>query len=109
MDLSGFCTGAKQIVQVAGWVLLIFRIAIPLIIVIYGAFDLGKAVTASKDDEIKKSAKALGMRVVAGIIIFLIPSFIIWIFGLVAGFSEAQESLGWPTCETCLLHPSKCK
>mgnify|MGYP004606229245 CR=1 FL=1 len=109
MDLSGFCNGAKDIMQVIGWFLLIFKFVIPIIIIVLGALDLGKAVTASKDDEIKKSAKALGMRIVAGIIIFLVPSFIIWIFGLVAGFSEAQESLGWPTCETCLLHPSKCK
>ena len=52
MDLSGFCTGVKPVLQAAGWLLLIFKIIIPLIIVGLGAFDLGKAVTASKDDEI---------------------------------------------------------
>ena len=108
MDLSGFCNGVKDIIQMVGWILLIFKILIPIIIILLGVFDLGKAVTASKDDEIKKSAKSLGMRVVAGIIIFLIPSIIIWIFGLAAGFSEAQESLGWPVCEKCLLHPLSC-
>ena len=109
MDLSGFCTGAKQIVQVAGWVLLIFRILIPLIIVIYGAFDLGKAVTASKDDEIKKSAKSLGMRIVAGICIYLVPSLVLWIFGLVAGFGEAEAAVDFEVCKTCLISPNKCK
>ena len=109
MDLSGFCNGAKDIIQIVGWVLLIFKILIPIIIILYGAFDLGKAVTGSKDDDIKKSAKSLSMRIVAGLIIYLIPSLVIWIFGLVAGFQEAQTSLGWSTCQKCLLHPSECQ
>lgn len=109
MNLNGFCEGTKDIMQIVGWFLFILKIVIPIIIIVLGALDLGKAVTASKDDEIKKSAKSLGMRVVAGIIIFLIPSFVIWIFGLVSGFSEAQVALGWDTCEQCLLHPSQCK
>ena len=51
MDLSGFCTGVKPVLQAAGWLLLIFKIIIPLIIVGLGALDLGKAVIASKEDE----------------------------------------------------------
>ena len=109
MDLSGFCTGVKPVLQVAGWVLLIFKIIIPLIIVALGAFDLGKAVTAGKDDEIKKSAKSLGMRVLAGILIFLAPSIILWVFGLISGFSDAKDAIDFPTCETCLLTPYNCK
>ena len=31
MDLSGFCTGVKPVLQAAGWLLLIFKIIIPLI------------------------------------------------------------------------------
>lgn len=109
MNMTGFCENAKDIMQIVGWALLIFKLFIPIIIIVLGALDLGKAVTASKDDEIKKSAKSLGMRIIAGLIIYLIPSLIIWIFGLVAGFQEAQASLGWSTCKECLLHPSNCQ
>ena len=108
MDLSGFCTGVKPVLQAAGWLLLIFKIIIPLIIVGLGALDLGKAVTASKDDEIKKSAKSLGMRIVAGILIFLAPSVILWVFGIISDFSEAKDAIDFPTCQTCLLTPYKC-
>lgn len=109
MDLSGFCTGVKPVLQVAGWVLLIFKIIIPLIIVALGAFDLGKAVTSGKDEDIKKNAKSLGMRVFAGVLIFLAPSIILWVFGLISGFSDAKDEIDFPTCETCLLAPYNCK
>lgn len=109
MNMAGFCENAKDIMQIVGWILLIFKLIIPIIIIVFGAFDLGKAVTGSKDDDIKKSAKSLAMRIVAGLIIYLIPSLVIWIFGLVAGFQEAQTSLGWSTCQKCLLHPSECQ
>lgn len=108
MDLGNFCSGASSIVQVAGWVLLVFRIAIPLIIVILGAFDLGKAVTGSKDDDIKKSAKTLAIRIVAGICIYLVPALVLWIFSLVAGFKSASTAVDFEVCKTCLLTPNDC-
>ena len=110
MDLSGFCTGAKQIVQVAGWVLLIFRIAIPLIIVVLGAFDLGKAVTSGKDDETKKAAKTLMWRAIAGVFIFFIPSIVIWLFGTIDSYNTAAgtDNNGFQTCSDCILTPWNC-
>ena len=108
MDLSGFCTGVKPVLQAAGWLLLIFKIIIPLIIVGLGAFDLGKAVTSGKDDDIKKNTKSLGIRIVAGILIFLAPSIILWVFGLISDFSEAKDAIDFPTCQTCILTPYKC-
>ena len=108
MDLSGFCTGVKPVLQAAGWLLLIFKIIIPLIIVGLGALDLGKAVTSGKDDDIKKNTKSLGIRIAAGILIFLSPSIILWIFGLVNGFTDASGELGFNTCKKCILTPYKC-
>lgn len=106
--LEGFCTNMKDVVQVVGYALLIFKIAIPLIIVALGILDLGKAVTSGKDDDIKKNTKSLGIRIAAGILIFLAPNIIVWLFGLVNGFGEASEAVGFSVCENCILHPSKC-
>ena len=53
-SLSDFCSNSKQLLQFVGYVLLIFKVAIPLIIIILGALDFGKAVVASKDEEINK-------------------------------------------------------
>ena len=73
-SLSSLCTEAKDILAFAGWILTFFKIAIPLLIIGLGMFDFGKAVIAEKEDEIKKQTKRLIYRVIAGIVIFLIPT-----------------------------------
>ena len=97
----------KDIVQIAGYIVLIFKIAIPLLIIAFGVFDFGKAVVAEKEDEIKKQTKRLIYRVVAGIVIFLIPSIIPWIFKATVNEYE-KNSQEFMTCEKCFLHPSEC-
>lgn len=108
ISLGNFCQEASDLVQLIGWVLTVFKIAIPLLIIILGAFDLGKAVMAGKDDEIKKNAKSLGVRAVAGILIFLLPSIVLAVFGLFDDFKESSQSVNFPVCKQCLLEPWNC-
>ena len=106
-DISSICTEMKDIVQIIGYVLTAFKIAIPLIIVALGIFDFGKAVVAEKEDEIKKQTKRLIYRVIGGIVIFLIPNLVLWLFNaFVDDYSKEAEN--FKTCETCLLHPGNC-
>ena len=92
-DITSFCTQMKDIVQIIGYILLVFKIAIPLLIIALGIFDFGKAVIAEKEDEIKKQTKRLIYRVIAGIVIFLIPNLILWIFTtFVDDYSADAES-----------------
>lgn len=111
VDISGFCVKMHDFVQIMGYVLLIFKIAIPLIIIALGMFDFGKAVIAEKEDEIKKQTKRLIYRVIAGIVIFLIPSIVSWIFGLLSDYNtdkNTADSAGFSVCEKCILHPKDC-
>lgn len=107
-SLGEFCTQTSQIIGFAGWVLTVVKIAIPFIIIILGVMDLGKAVVASKDDEIKTATKRLIWRAVAGIAIFLMPTIIVWLFRTVQDFNDAYDQ-GFGTCETCLLTPWECQ
>lgn len=108
MNMSNICTEASEVLQFAGWILTFFKIAIPLLIIGLGMFDFGKAVVASKDDEIKKSAKTLMYRAVAGVVIFFVPTLVLWLFGTVQGFSDAQKKTDFDVCERCILSPWKC-
>lgn len=109
LDLATICgeNGLKDIIQIIGYILLVFKIAIPLLIIGLGVFDFGKAVVAEKEDEIKKQTKRLLFRVIAGIVIFLIPNMIIWIFTTFVDEYERQKG-DFETCETCFLNPSEC-
>lgn len=99
----GFCAGTASIWQLVGNILTIFKIVIPILILIFGMIDLGKAVIASKDDEIKKAAKSLLFRVIAGLVIFFIPTLISFVFTIVDAFNEVSGDYG--TCAACISHP----
>jgi len=98
---GSFCADTANVWQVLGIILTIFKIVIPLLIIIFGMIDLGKAVVASKDDEIKKAIKSLALRAVAGIVIFFIPTLVRVIFGMVSGF----ESDNYEICGACISNP----
>ena len=104
-----FCSETKDVWSVVGKILGVFKIVIPLLIIIFGMIDLGKAVVASKDDEIKKAVKSLAMRGIAAIIIFFIPTIIGLIMGLVGNFSSSGAEADYNVCKKCITNPNKCQ
>ena len=107
-ELSNLCTEAQDVLAFAGWILTFFKIAIPLLIIGLGMFDFGKAVVESKEDQIKKSAKTLMYRAIAGIVIFFVPSLVLWLFQTVGGFNDAASATNFDDCKKCILTPWKC-
>lgn len=105
LDNKTFCVGTAKIWRLVGKILLVFKIVIPLLVIIFGMIDLGKAVVASKDDEIKKAAKSLGMRALAGVLIFFIPTIVAFVFNMVDSFSEDTD---YQTCADCITKPNSC-
>lgn len=103
-SLETFCTEAATLLQIVGWFVTIIKVGMPLVIVIYGVLDFGKAVVASKEDEIKTSAKRLMWRAVAGICIFFVPTIVMWLFGTISDFNEATGA-GFDNCKGCILSP----
>lgn len=104
--VSDFCTSMAGPLKFVGIVLWIFKVAIPVIIVIMGMIDLGKAVTASKDDEIKKAMKQLMVRLVSGVLIFFVPTIIMFVFRIITEFNSIEGSVGFNVCEACILRPT---
>lgn len=105
--ISGFCTQTADILNFAGWVITLVKIAMPILIIVFGVLDFGKAVVGADEKVIKKSVTTLGIRVVAGLVIFFIPSIIVWLFSLVNAYNNMSDDFG--VCQTCLLAPWKCK
>lgn len=107
--IDSFCQDMSGMLKLIGYILWIFKVVIPLIIVIYGMIDLGKAVMASKDDEIKKALKQLMFRLAAGVLIFFIPTFIMFVFELISDFNNIMSETQFEVCETCILRPGDCQ
>lgn len=79
----------------------IIQIVIPIILIVLGMFDLGKAVVASKEDEIKAAQKLLIKRIIYAILIFMLVLIIKTVFSIVvssnAGVKES-ETKSWIHC-----------
>ena len=71
----------------------IIKIAVPILLIIFGMLDLGKAVVAAKEDEIKKGQQTFIKRAIAAIIVF----FVIQIVQIVVRFVSGNE----PTVAGC--------
>ena len=84
----------------------IFKIVIPILLIVMGSLDFGKAVVAQKDDEIKKASKSLAMRAVAAVIIFILPSVIMMVINWAMDISGTD--MDYETCTDCVMHPSEC-
>ena len=60
----------------------IIQIGIPILLIIFGMIDLGKAVIASKEDEIKNAQKMLIKRAIYAVAIFFVVLIVQIVFNL---------------------------
>ncbi len=102
-----FCADTWSIWKLIGDILTIFKIVIPVIIIIMGAIDLGKAVVSSDEKEIKKATSSLMRRFIAGIIIFFIPTIVNVVFNILDNFGEVRSD--YTICSSCVASPSGCE
>ena len=97
-----FCTKTVEVWRLVGLFLLVFKIVIPIILIVLGVIDLGKAVVSSDDKAISKSAKSLGMRVIAAVCIFFVPTLISFVIGVVDNSVDEMSKV----CAYCIKSPN---
>ncbi len=90
-----------------GLLISLVKIVVPLLIIILGSVDFAKAMIAGKSDEIPKRIPVLAKRFIVGVIIFLIPSIIDFLFGVIDSYSDTMKR--YENCWTCLFDPDDCE
>lgn len=95
LDINDKCGGLGPIVSIIRKVVGILHIIIPIALIAYGTIDLGKAVMASDDKQVKEAQGRLIKRCIYAVVIFLIPYLVSLIMGLVdvAANSGADTSV----------------
>lgn len=88
------CTDFKGAVQIVGLILKVIQWVVPIILILLGTIDLVKAVIAGKEDDIKKNQTTLIKRVIAAVIVFLVPL----IVGILMGMIGQGGKSSWKTC-----------
>lgn len=103
-EAAQFCSDTANIWRLIGIVINIFKIVIPIIIVLLAILDLGKAVMAGDDKEIKEAQKMLIKRIIYGVVIFFVVTVVQAVFNLVGGNESNDSSICW----TCATKPETC-
>ncbi len=83
-------------------IVLLIKIVVPIILIIFGMLDLGKAVVASKEDEIKKGQQTFIKRLVAAIVVFFIVQIVQIIVSFVASSSGDGSTIS--QCFNCFVN-----
>ena len=99
-----FCSDARDIFYTIGMFMLVFKIVIPVLLIVFGMVDLGKAVISSDDKAVSKAAKSLLNRVIAGVCIFFVPLLVSIIFKMVGSFGEVKDQ--FDICANCISSPT---
>lgn len=104
---ENFCgeDSVQRIMKIAGYVLIIAKVAVPLIIIVIGMFDLFQAVIGKDNKVLTQKVKTLALRIVLGVFIFFIPSIVNWGFDL---FYDESDTDSNNQCIECLLDPTDC-
>ena len=96
-----FCENLLPLIRlVKHGIIPIVQIGIPIILIILGMLDLGKAVVASKEDEIKNAQKMLIKRAIYAVAIFFVVLIVQVVFGLIgtAGGDYEDKGNNWLEC-----------
>ena len=100
---EGFCAHTASIFQFVGVLLMIFKIVMPILLIIFGMIDLGKAVVATDDKQVKESVNRFVKRCVVAVAFFFIPTIVGAIFGLLETFKATKPD--YEVCRKCVVNP----
>ena len=105
------CGNAKDIPykvpQLASFAVTFLKIVTPLVLILVSVFQLVKAITSNKEDDMKKAQASLIKRIIAGALVFFVIT--IFQFIMLKLADNDNEKADIKSCLSCLLNgPDKC-
>ena len=92
-----YCSDLKPIIGLVKAVVTLIQWGIPFLLIIFGMLDLGKAVMAGKEDEMKSAQKLLIKRFIYAVAVFLVVTLVMFVMNLVADNTDANAN-SWYSC-----------
>ncbi len=92
------CNGLLPIVKVIRkGVFPLFQIGIPILLIVLGTIDLGKAVISSDDKEVKAAQNRLIKRFIYAAAVFFVVTFVTVVMNIVSKGGEGDTE-SWANC-----------
>ena len=90
----------QQVVTIIAALVFALKVVIPVLLIIFGMLDLGKAIIAQKEDEIKKGQQTFLKRLLTAAIVFFVVILTQFVVDLVAG----DDSTSIWGCVNCIIN-----
>lgn len=102
-NVNDSCGGLGPIVRIIKkGVFPIVQIGIPILLIVFGTIDLGKAVISSDEKEVKEAQSRLIKRCIYAVAIFFITTLVTLLMSLVGTGAESGDgeanTTGWADC-----------
>ena len=104
VDMCSNESTSLKVFQVIGYLLIIIKIIVPLILIIMGSIDFAKAALSGDDKSTKEAAVQFSKRVLIGLIVFFIPTILDFFLSLISGASETASK--YNNCTNCVFNPN---
>lgn len=96
-----YCNGLLPVVQfIRHGVFPIIQIGIPILLIVMGSIDLGKAVLSSDDKEIKGATGKLIKRAIAAVAVFFVVTIVTLLMNMFSetSISDSEDTTSWGKC-----------
>ena len=90
---------AGTIPYIVSTIVTLVKIVVPVLLIIFGMIDLGKAVVAAKEDEIKKGQQTFIKRAIAAMIVF----FVVQLVQMLISFTSNKDA-NVVNCFNCFVN-----
>lgn len=101
---STVCRNLAPLLSVVGWVIIVIKIAVPIALVVIGMVKLATAITSKDDKTIKDAQSSLVQKLIVAVVIFLIPTIVSMIMGVIQESSSVQGET-YDSCWYTIFNP----
>ena len=94
---STLCDGIlipNQLFNAVAMIIRLIRIAIPILLIIFGMIDFAKSVVAKNEDDVKKYRKQFVSRVISAIVVFVIVFVVQFAVNLISTVEDTTNEDG---------------
>lgn len=84
--------GLVSVFSVVNSILRIIRILLPIIVIVASIFEFSKVVTTGDQAAMNNTIKKVGVRIIAVIIILLLPFVVRMIFGIISNYNKSEDA-----------------
>lgn len=104
---ADFTEGVGGAVRILGHILGMVKVIVPVIIIVWGMVEFGKAAISTDDKAMDKAVGGLTRRIIASLIILFAPKVISVVLDITGITGGIEDNTRYGACTQCILNASE--